>query len=448
MKLKLNNPLFIRYMIIAAIGISFLLPLYLLQGLINERTGLYNQAIENISQLWGSSQTITGPFLIIPYVTEWSTESGAQENHTLYKIVLPKKINFIAEVNPKTLYRGIYSYEVYQALTYTNGDFELPAAESFGKDVKHIYWDRAFLNIGISEPKGIKEIKELNWGGESINLTPGGLPNVLFSSGFHSPVRLSREKYNYEFSFIMTVNGSKSLSFSPVGETTTIKINANFPTPQFNGVQPAEIQTAEKSYLALWNISNLSRPPSVSVKIAEYSQNNNLAIINYFANYTAGVKVDNLSSPYLWISKAAQFGLLFIGLVFAALLLFEFIGQSRLHPLQYAFVGITMFLFYLELLSLSEHLSFIWAFLISAFLVLTMNGLYVASALHSKLKGGIIALLLAIAYFMLYVILQYEGHSLLVKANLLVILVGILMYLTRNLPASGKIAPGQLGENG
>lgn len=44
--------------------------------------------------------------------------------------------------------------------------------------------------------------------------------------------------------------------------------------------------------------------------------------------------------------RAVRYGLLFIGLTFGAFFLFETLKRWRMHPLQYAFVGLALALLY------------------------------------------------------------------------------------------------------
>ena len=60
--------------------------------------------------------------------------------------------------------------------------------------------------------------------------------------------------------------------------------------------------------------------------------------------------------------RAVKYGLLFIGLTFGAFFLFETLKRCRMHPLQYAFVGLALALFFLLVISLSEHIAFALAY--------------------------------------------------------------------------------------
>ena len=68
---------------------------------------------------------------------------------------------------------------------------------------------------------------------------------------------------------------------------------------------------------------------------------------------------------YSQADRAIKYGMLFIALTFAAFFLFEILKSLPIHPVQYTLVGLALALFFLLLVSLSEHISFMHAYLIA-----------------------------------------------------------------------------------
>ncbi len=80
--------------------------------------------------------------------------------------------------------------------------------------------------------------------------------------------------------------------------------------------------------------------------------------------------------------------MLFIVLTFAGFFLFEVLKSLAVHPVQYALVGVALaFFFYLLLLSLSEHIGFALAYLLSASGCVLLIGFYVCHVLRSVHHG-------------------------------------------------------------
>ena len=138
--------------------------------------------------------------------------------------------------------------------------------------------------------------------------------------------------------------------------------------------------------------------------------------------------------------RAVKYGVLFIGLTFIALFCFELSAGARLHFMQYGLVGVSMSLFYLVLLSLAEHAAFPLAFAAAGLISVLMNGLYIMAAMRSLPRGLTVMGLLAGLYTVLYALLKMEDYALLMGTALVLIVLGVLMYLTRHLPVAGKPA--------
>lgn len=90
-------------------------------------------------------------------------------------------------------------------------------------------------------------------------------------------------------------------------------------------------------------------------------------------------------------------------------------------------------LFYLLLLSLSEHLGFALAYLAAAGGTVALTGLYAAAAFRSGARAGVLTAILAALYSLLYVILNAEDASLLIGSGMLFAALAGTMYVTRRI---------------
>ena len=72
------------------------------------------------------------------------------------------------------------------------------------------------------------------------------------------------------------------------------------------------------------------------------------------------------AGSYQQVARAVKYGFLFLGLTFLLFFMFELFGTTSLHPLHYFFVGFALCMFYLLVLSLSEHLPFAVAYATAA----------------------------------------------------------------------------------
>ena len=129
--------------------------------------------------------------------------------------------------------------------------------------------------------------------------------------------------------------------------------------------------------------------------------------------------------------RSVKYGVLFIFLPFATFFLFEVFSGQRIHPLQYLLVGFAMTLFYLLLLSVSEHLAFDLTYLLAALATVVLITFYSSAVLTTWKKGRMMAPVLTAAYIFLYVLLQSEDYALLIGSLGLLFILACIMVITR-----------------
>jgi len=121
----------------------------------------------------------------------------------------------------------------------------------------------------------------------------------------------------------------------------------------------------------------------------------------------------------------------------------EVLSKKRIHPIQYLLVGIALILFYSLLLSLSEQIGFLTAYLIAAIATIALIVSYSYSIFKSGTETLILTIMLCLLYTFLYVILQLEDIALLIGSIGLFVILGIIMYLSRKVKwgNSDEVAP-------
>jgi inner membrane protein len=134
---------------------------------------------------------------------------------------------------------------------------------------------------------------------------------------------------------------------------------------------------------------------------------------------------------YTKADRATKYGLLFVALTFVGFFMFELIKQLRIHPVQYGLVGLALAIFFLLLVSLSEHIEFGWAYLAASVACIGLLGFYLSAVLHSVLRGLGFTTMLATLYAALYGLLVSEDNALVLGAGLLFVILAAIMVLTR-----------------
>src|SRR3989338_10929315 len=96
------------------------------------------------------------------------------------------------------------------------------------------------------------------------------------------------------------------------------------------------------------------------------------------ASSAFGVNLFREVTFYTLVSRTVKYAILFIALTFLAFYLFEVTSGIKIHPFQYILIGAALVLFYLLLLSISEHIGFGRSYLISSIMTLGLVTTYSA----------------------------------------------------------------------
>lgn len=449
---NVSETLTVRMVIIAVIALMMLIPLTMVNNVVDERHGFYQSVLNEFSNLWGQLQTLKGPVLVIPLVEERTfeetvtDESGEEKvitqvkHYTRNAIILPENLNMNIDLREDYRERGIYEALVYTSNIKIDGTFTLPKIDKFSDHIQHINWHEAYLSFGLTETKAINNSAIFLWDNQEKIISSGtNLPNLL-GNGFHMPLNIEVKETtssSYTFNLELNINGSKGIRFAPFGESTTVNMNSSWPHPSFMGnTLPDEHKIDENGFSALWLIPHIARnyPQAWILESKTYDLNELLAGVDLFQPIFI----------YSKITRAVKYGLLFVVLTFLTFLTFELTTRNSLHYVQYGLIGTALALFYLILLSLSEHIGFDTSYILATVMNIGLISSYTGAVLKSKRHSMVIMGLLSALYLILYSLLQMEDYALLMGTGLLLALLMILMYLTRNL----KMAPLETADQG
>mgnify|MGYP000491214196 CR=1 FL=1 len=89
------------------------------------------------------------------------------------------------------------------------------------------------------------------------------------------------------------------------------------------------------------------------------------------------------ADDYQKAMRSAKYALMIIALTFLVFFLVEILGKQRIHPFQYALVGLAITLFYVMLTSISEHSNFNLAYLVSSAVVISLHAVALARSMDS-----------------------------------------------------------------
>ena len=266
------------------------------------------------------------------------------------------------------------------------------------------------MNLVISDLRGINNEVKLNWMGRELTFSPGIVNSTMGKSGISVPVQFDPLAPNQQFDLELNLKGSKSLMFTPVGEKTDVSVTSEWNDPGFTGnFLPVERTINDSGFSATWSVLHFNRNyPQQWTNDNDSGQEKSMEI--HKSDF--GVELVTMADHYQKNTRSAKYAILIILITFIVFFLYEVFSKQRIHPFQYIMVGFAITLFYLLLLSITEHLGFNVAYLISASSVLILITLYTVSFMPKFRNSLGVGLSLAACFGFVFILLQLESLAL------------------------------------
>ncbi|MBP6432042.1 MAG: cell envelope integrity protein CreD [Ferruginibacter sp.] len=420
-----KNKLIIKSFFIAFLVLALLIPTFFIMYLANERKERKQEVTKEISNKWSAAQTITGPFLTIPY-TSFDNNKNAE---TKYIYLLPEQLSINGTLETEIRYRSIYKVPVFTAKPVTlKGKFSNNAITAMGIQDAFIKWKEAKFCVGITDLKGIKK-QSVKWNENNITMESGLPDNSIAYQGVSAAVSIDSSFANTEASFSIELNlqGSEKIYCTPLGNTTDVKFNSSWQSPAFDGKYLPDTEKVTKAgFEATWAVSKFNRDfPKV------FSSNSNVSSLVNQSSF--GVVLLSPFDNYAQTLRSLKYAILIIALTFFAYFFTEIFQRKSVHPLQYILIGIALVVFYTLLLSISEYLQFSLAYLTAAAATVLLLSWYTQSIFKRTKTVVVFAFLLSTLYTFIYVLIQMQDNALLFGSIGLFILLAIAMYLSRKI---------------
>lgn len=418
-----KNKLIIKSFFIAFLVLALLIPTFIIMYLANERKERKQEVTREISKKWATSQTVTGPFLIVPY----SDPATAAEKKSI--CILPETLSINGTLKPDIKYRSIYKVPVFTTTPLVlKGKFSNNNLTAAGFNPAFIKWSDAKLCVGITDLKGLKQ-QVVKWNDAAVSMVAGLPDNTVSSQGISVSVPLDAavlEKEN-SFSLEIILQGSEKLFCIPMGSNTTAQFSSTWADPAFDGKYlPDTTKITARGFEAGWTVSQFNRDfPKIFA-----SGSNSAASVS---ESSLGVILLSPFDAYAQTMRSLKYAILIIGLTFFAYFFSEVFQRRPVHPLQYILIGMALVVFYTLLLSISEYIQFPYAYLIASSATVLLLCWYTQSIFKNTKMVLIFALLLSALYLFIYVLIQMQDNALLFGSIGLFVLLAITMYLSRKI---------------
>ncbi|WP_343625247.1 cell envelope integrity protein CreD [Roseateles puraquae] len=445
------NPTFTKLAILAAVTLLLCYVLAEIGGLARERQSRQRDAAENVEQSFAGPQSLSGPMLTRYCRETWtvpgSDKKTATDTRDFWLFAAPRTLQVTGGMSPEVRHRGLFKVNTYASqLTM---DAQWPQLASLEGKAEHangqVDCEPVVAFVALSDTRGIRAAETVV-SGQPLPVLPGGL-HPDYASGLHAVLPGVRLDAPLALSLKLTLVGSRKLGLVPAAESTRVSLQSSWPHPSFFGqFLPTQHQVGVSGFSADWQVSSLAstavadmkagRPlPSLQAQDSDPlpAYHPTAKPANKPAMDVLAVELIDPVNPYVMSDRAIKYGLMFIALTFLTVGLTELLTGRRVHPVQYLFVGMALSLFFLLLLSLSEHLPFLVAYVIAAAAAAGVLTPYAAAMLGSWWRGAAFGGGIALLYGALYVLLSREQTALVIGAVLLFTVLAVVMTLTRRL---------------
>jgi inner membrane protein len=434
----MRNSLGLKVVAIGALSVLLLLGLLWIRSIVTERQTRRDAVVNDIAASSSLAQRLEGPFLVVPYektVREWKVDRASADRHTEERqvsgqlLLLPEVFRLDGSMPTELRARGIYEARLYHANMRIQANFQIPPHYGVGAEASAYRFGQPSIALGVADIRGIESGAKVFLNGAPLSLLAGST-SALLGPGLHAPIAPvdSDAVSPLNFAIELNIQGTSQFDLMPVGRDSQISLSSNWRSPSFIGhYLPVTHKIGAAGFDAQWSTSFFSTNLEESLHRCSDGEGQ----CDEFASRVLGVSFVDPVDQYLRTDRAIKYGFLFISLTFAGFFLFEVLGQLAVHPMQYTLVGSALALFYLLLLSLSEHLGFAVAYLLSSVACVALIGFYVSGILRSAKRGLGFAGALALLYGMLYALLSADDYALLMGSILVFGLLAVVMVLTR-----------------
>jgi inner membrane protein len=420
----------LKAFVVGLLMLVLLVPLAMINGTIKERAGYRQEAVTAIAESYAGPQILSGPVLVVPYVESRReqrldafgkpVEVIRREPHNWY--FFPKTLTVDGKLLPDERALGLHKVRVYELHSTLSARFDavLPTDPAGIRDIGVPY-----LSFSIADVRGLVGTPALSVDGKALALRQGN-GGHRSGRGLHAQLPVAGaagQRLGMDLRFISKLAGTESLAVVPLADNNKVTLTSTWPHPHFTGRSPYAHRIDANGFHADWEISSLA-----SAAQAQYLQGQDDAALE-----SLQVGLVEPVNTYTQADRASKYGILFVLLTFVGCFMFELLKRLAIHPIQYGLVGLALAIFFLLLLSLSEHMAFWLAYLVAAAACIGLQGIYLSAVLRSPIRGWGFAGGLTLLYGALYGLLVSEDNALVLGSVMLFVILAGLMIATRRI---------------
>jgi len=416
-----------KLMVIGVVTGVILIALAMVNSTITDRQAYRDEAVKSIEASYAGPQTVIGPVLVRPY-TETTvtmvdegkgTKKPVEHVAQMFATSFPHVLDVSGKLSPTERRHGLYKVTVYELSGQLKGAVDVTEPQTTGK----IEWGEPYLAMSVTDVRGIVGTPRVLVNGTPQTMLQGADSTTMgWQPNLRVPLQGVKDIHGHlEFAIDMDLAGTEQLSVAPVGDSNHVELNSAWPSPLFAGqFLPRTRDVGANRFTAAWDISSLAAGTQMQMQSAPAKQ---IDLMN--------VSLLTPIDPYKLSDRATKYGILFVLLTFGGFFLFEMIKQLPIHPVQYLLVGFALAIFFLLLISFSEHIAFAVAYLISSAACIGLLTFYLSYVLRSVARGLSFGGMLTALYGAVYGLLISEDNALILGSILLFAVLATVMVVTR-----------------
>lgn len=390
-----KNSILVKGCFILVVALVLQIPVLMVEGLVYDRKELSDKVKSELSNSWGGSIEVTTPKLQVPY-----TQKVNDKEEQKVREIQSSEVVIESYANSQIRHRSIYEFPVYSTDMTINGKIELNKNSLDDCD------GAIRLKLPFTKLKGIEGRPVVVVDGKEYHVKAMGYELVS-----ELPYDVVAASDVLEYTIRVKSNGMDRIRFYPDGSLYKVNMKSNYASPGFKGdFLPSDRTVSDSGFEANWIVTDLN------------------TISSGYQSFEVEFVIP--ASQYQQTERAIKYSFLIILLVFMSIFLVESITRCRINIVQYIVTGLSLCLFYLLLLSISEYLAFGWSYLIAATMTTVALGAYFYGFLKSR-TALVFTGAVACLYGFIYTLLQMETGALLAGSIALFLILCVVMYFTR-----------------
>ena len=450
----------LKLLLVCLLVLVMAIPLFIVGLQVNDRQTRANQVTAEIGEGAGGAQIVGGPMLLVPYEhrTQWTDDRGQTQTRTDRGSYLIFAETGTANTNlhVEDRHHGIYRAAVYTATTDFTAHFRPQEALKNVDPSFALNWNAARFVMFVRDSRAIRDAAELRFAdGTTATLepmsdfqvraavsTPNGdryiPPADATLQAFAAPAPFTAPPAEFALTTHLVLGGAQRFSLAAFAQDTSARIAGDRTDVSADGyfqtVDP--LRPLQNNFTASWRVPFVARGVDKAVDLATFN-------LDTLSSRDMAVSFVSANDVYRGVARAVSYGIMFIGIVFLATLIFEAVSGRKAHPAQYILVGLAQCVFYLLLLSITELLGFDTAFIIAAAATVLLLAYYAGASFRSASVGVKSLFGLTLLYGAMYVLMTLEDFGMLAGSLVAFLVIAATMIATRRIDWYGRRASAE-----